>query len=69
MMFFLLLPKATKLGTFQRPLSIGTFQGPNKMLPHWPPNLEPSKGQQVGVFLLLPFKGVNLDHLTLYFQI
>jgi len=50
-MFFLLLPKATKHGTFQRPPNIGTFHwSPSKMFPHWPSNMEHSKATKLGTF-------------------
>jgi hypothetical protein len=44
MIFFLLLSKATKLGTFHWPLS--------KMISNWPPNLELSIGHQAWNFPL-----------------
>ncbi len=82
MMFFLFLPKATKLGTFQGPPNIGTFHWPpSKMFPHWSLNMEHSKGHQawnlplatklwssLTSFLPLLFKGTNLDHLFLFFR-
>jgi hypothetical protein len=63
MMFFLLLPKVTKRGTFKGPPSLEPSIGHQA----WNLPLVTKLGSSFASFLLLFFKSVNLDHLFRYF--